>query len=38
MPHYYYFSMAEVERDLETIFDIIPTVEELSSKLTAEKV
>ena len=33
----HYSSMAEVERDLELIFDIIPTTEELSSKLAAEK-
>lgn len=31
-------SMAEVERDLEVIFDVLPTSEDLSSKLAAEKV
>ena len=31
-------SMAELERDLDVIFDVIPTSENLPSKLTAEKV
>ena len=30
--------MAEVERDLEVIFDVMPTSEDLPSKLSAEKV
>lgn len=30
--------MAEVERDLEVIFDVMPTSEDLPSKLLAEKV
>ena len=30
--------MSEVERDLEVIFDVIPTSEDLASKLAAEKV
>jgi len=30
--------MAEIERDLDMIFVVIPTSEELSSKLAAEKV
>ena len=29
--------MEEVERDLEVIFDVIPTSEDLPSKLSAEK-
>lgn len=31
------FSMSEVERDLELVFDVIPMKEELESKLLAEK-
>ena len=30
--------MDELERDLEVIFDVIPTSEDLPSMLTAEKV
>ena len=33
-----FISMAEVERDLEVIFDVMPTSEDLLSKLSAEKV
>jgi len=33
-----FVSMAELERDLDVIFDVIPTSENLPSKLTAEKV
>ena len=32
------FSMAEIERDLDVIFVVIPTSGELSSKLAAKKV